>query len=157
MTLTITTTKTTIATMQWQPQEVLYELLLTPTKPNMNSYKIRTTTTLLTTKTAITKHPQNNWGLTSSKSQFDISLDISDQILQQSEDVDTVSKFFKVLRIVKIARSIRIFKLARHFVSLQVLAYTFKTKMSEFGLLFMFSTMGAISFSAVLYPLEKHR
>ena len=80
-----------------------------------------------------------------------------DQILQQSEDVDTVSKFFKVLRIVKIARSIRIFKLARHFVSLQVLAYTFKTKMSEFGLLFMFSTMGAISFSAVIYPLEKHR
>ena len=80
-----------------------------------------------------------------------------DQILEQSDDVDTVSKFFKVLRIVKIARSIRIFKLARHFESLQVLAYTLKSKMNEFGLLVMFSAMGAIAFSAIIYPLEKER
>lgn len=82
---------------------------------------------------------------------------IVDQILEQSDDVDTVSKFFKVLRIVKIARSIRIFKLARHFESLQVLAYTLKSKMNEFGLLVMFSAMGAIAFSAIIYPLEKER
>ena len=77
------------------------------------------------------------------------------QILEQSDDVDTVSKFFKVLRVVKIARSVRIFKLARHFVSLQVLGYTLKNKLSEFSLLALFSTMGGIAFSALIYPMER--
>jgi len=71
------------------------------------------------------------------------------------DEVETVAKFFKLLRIVKIARSIRIFKLARHFEGLQALGYTFKSKKNEFGLLLMFLTMGAFSFSSLIYLAEK--
>ena len=73
------------------------------------------------------------------------------------DEVETVAKFFKLLRIVKIARSIRIFKLARHFEGLQALGYTFKSKKNEFGLLLMFLTMGAFSFSSLIYLAEKDR
>ena len=73
------------------------------------------------------------------------------------DEVETVAKFFKLLRIVKIARSVRIFKLARHFEGLQALGYTFKSKKNEFGLLLMFLTMGAFSFSSLIYLAEKDR
>ena len=88
-----------------------------------------------------------------------VSLTLSELIAEtsahSSEEVNTVGKFLKLLKIIRISRSVRIFKLARHVEGLQALGYTFTARRNEFGLLLVFLTVGAFSFSSVIYLAEK--
>ena len=88
-----------------------------------------------------------------------ISLTLSQLIAEtsahSSEEVNTVGKFLKLLKIIRISRSVRIFKLARHVEGLQALGYTFTARRNEFGLLLVFLTVGAFSFSSVIFLAEK--
>ena len=84
-----------------------------------------------------------------------LSVLIAETSAHSSEEVNTVGKFLKLLKIIRITRSVRIFKLARHVEGLQALGYTFTARINEFGLLLVFLTVGAFSFSSVIYLVEK--
>ena len=73
------------------------------------------------------------------------------------DDVKVASRILKLLRLIKISRSFRIFKLARHFEGVQVLGYTFKTRRKEFAILILYLFLGLFLFSALLHPLEEER
>ena len=80
---------------------------------------------------------------------------ITETSARGSEDVNRVGKFLKLLKIIRITRSVRIFKLARHVEGLQALGYTFTARRNEFGLLLVFLTVGAFSFSSVIFLAER--
>ena len=92
-----------------------------------------------------------------------VSLVLAEVITETSDrgseavEVNRVGKFLKLLKIIRITRSVRIFKLARHVEGLQALGYTFTARRNEFGLLLVFLTVGAFSFSSVIYLAERER
>ena len=55
----------------------------------------------------------------------------------------------------RIARIMRIFKLARRSVGLQAIAHTMKSSYTELGLLLMFVGMGMLIFGSLCYFAEK--
>jgi potassium voltage-gated channel Shab-related subfamily B protein 1 len=55
----------------------------------------------------------------------------------------------------RIARIMRIFKLARRSVGLQAIAHTMKSSYKELGLLLMFVGMGMLIFGSLCYFAEK--
>ena len=86
-----------------------------------------------------------------------LSLVLAEVITETSDEVNRMGKFLKLLKIIRITRSVRIFKLARHVEGLQALGYTFTARRNEFGLLLVFLTVGAFSFSSVIYLAERER
>ena len=54
----------------------------------------------------------------------------------------------------RIARIMRIFKLARRSVGLQAMAHTVRTSWKDLGLLFMLVGMGMLVFGSLLYYIE---
>ena len=58
------------------------------------------------------------------------------------------------MQVFRIARIMRIFKLAKRSVGLQSIAYTVKTSYKDLGLLFSLVFLGALVFGALEYFME---
>ena len=58
------------------------------------------------------------------------------------------------IKVFRIARIMRIFKLARRSVGLQAMAHTVRTSWKDLGLLFMLVGMGMLVFGSLLYYIE---
>ena len=61
----------------------------------------------------------------------------------------------RIMQILRVFRTIRIFKIARHSAGLQVLGYTVKESTAELSLLFLLLLMGMILFSSLMYYAEE--
>nr|XP_033774497.1 potassium voltage-gated channel subfamily C member 4 isoform X2 [Geotrypetes seraphini] len=59
------------------------------------------------------------------------------------------------LRVVRFVRILRIFKLTRHFVGLQVLGHTLRASTNEFLLLIIFLALGVLIFATMIYYAER--
>ncbi|XP_030077132.1 voltage-gated potassium channel KCNC4 [Microcaecilia unicolor] len=59
------------------------------------------------------------------------------------------------LRVVRFVRILRIFKLTRHFLGLQVLGHTLRASTNEFLLLIIFLALGVLIFATMIYYAER--
>merc|ERR1719342_1378129 len=62
--------------------------------------------------------------------------------------------FSRIMQVLRIARMMRIFKLARRSVGLQSMAHTVKTSWKDLGLLFSLVIMGMLFFGSLEYFIE---
>ncbi|EYB82767.1 hypothetical protein Y032_0351g3231 [Ancylostoma ceylanicum] len=60
-----------------------------------------------------------------------------------------------VVRVLRVLRMARVFKLARYSSSLQTFGQTLKSSITELSMLSMFLLTGIIFFSTIMYYLEK--
>jgi len=60
-----------------------------------------------------------------------------------------------VIRVLRVLRMARVFKLARYSTGLQVFGNTLRSSMHELAMLSMFLLTGTIFFSTIIYFLEK--
>ena len=61
----------------------------------------------------------------------------------------------QVLRLVRVTRILRVFKLVRHFAGLQSLFCTLRQASKELGLLIMLVAVSVLTFSSLVYFSEK--
>ena len=59
------------------------------------------------------------------------------------------------MRLVRVMRILRIFKLVRHFAGLQSLLYTLKQAYKELGLLVILVAVAVLTFSSLVFYAEK--
>ncbi|XP_071750280.1 potassium voltage-gated channel protein Shab [Lepeophtheirus salmonis] len=78
-------------------------------------------------------------------------------LLESSGNVGSFDDVRRIVQVFRIMRILRIFKLARHSVGLQAIAYTLKNSYKELGLLVLFIAMGVLVFSSLCYFAEKER
>uniref|UniRef100_A0A1I7WE03 Ion_trans domain-containing protein n=1 Tax=Heterorhabditis bacteriophora TaxID=37862 RepID=A0A1I7WE03_HETBA len=60
-----------------------------------------------------------------------------------------------VVRVLRVLRMARVFKLARYSSSLQTFGHTLQSSITELSMLSMFLLTGIVFFSTIMYYLEK--
>ena len=72
----------------------------------------------------------------------------------EDDDEDLFSDMGRIMQVLRIARMMRIFKLARRSVGLQSMAHTVKTSWKDLGLLFSLVIMGMLFYGSLEYFIE---